>query len=114
MSKRFAAAGLSTFFLLSAILIAQAPVIAQPRVVRTADPIARGLQLTDFPRTIKVADNVYAYEDFHAGPEKLPTTNMFVVTTDGVLVADGQGSVAETRGLVDAIRKVTPKPITTV
>jgi cyclase len=108
MSKRFAAAGLSTFVLLSAILI------AQPPVVRTADPIARGLQLTDFPRTIKVADNVYTYEDFHAGPEKFTTTNMFVVTSDGVLVADGQGSVAETKGLVDAIRRVTPKPITTV
>ena len=38
---------------------------------------------------------------------------MFVVTDDGVLVADGQGSPAETKGLVDAIRKVTPKPITT-
>ena len=36
-------------------------------VVRTADPIKRGMQLTDFPRTIKVADNVYTYEDFHAG-----------------------------------------------
>jgi cyclase len=108
MWKRFAAAGLSTFVLLSAILI------AQPPVVRTADPIKRGMQLTDFPRTIKVADNVYTYEDFHAGPEKFTTTNMFVVTPDGVLVADGQGSVAETKLLVDAIKKVTPKPITTV
>jgi glyoxylase-like metal-dependent hydrolase (beta-lactamase superfamily II) len=108
MWKRFAAAGLSTIVLLSAILI------AQPPVVRTADPITRGMQLTDFPRTIKVADHVYTYEDFHAGPEKFTTTNMFVVTGDGVLVADGQGSVAETKGLVDAIKKVTPKPITTV
>lgn len=108
MSKRFVAAGLSTFALLSAILI------AQPPVVRTADPIKRGMQLTDFPRTVKVADNVYTYEDFHAGPEKFTTTNMFVVTSDGVLVADGQGSVAETKGLVDAIKRVTPKPITTV
>jgi glyoxylase-like metal-dependent hydrolase (beta-lactamase superfamily II) len=87
---------------------------AQHPVVRTADPIKRGMQLTDFPRTINIGDHVYTYEDFHAGPEKFTTTNMFVVTNDGVLVADGQGSVAETRGLVDAIRKVTPKPITTV
>jgi len=94
--------------------LASAIVLAQTPVVRTGDPIKRGLQLTDFPRTIKVADNVYTYEDFHAGPEKFTTTNMFVVTNDGVLVADGQGSVAETKGLVDAIRKVTPKPITTV
>src|SRR4051812_18953631 len=93
---------------------AVAGVRAQPPVVRTADPIKRGMQLSDFPRTVKVADNVYTYEDFHAGPEKFTTTNMFVVTTDGVLVADGQGSPAETKGLVEAIKKVTPKPITTV
>ena len=107
MSKRFAAAVLTTAFLSTVI-------IAQQSVVRTADPFKRGMQLTDFPRTVKVTDNVYTYEDFHAGPEKFTTTNMFVVTDAGVLVADGQGSAAETKGLVDAIRKVTPKPITTV
>jgi glyoxylase-like metal-dependent hydrolase (beta-lactamase superfamily II) len=88
--------------------------IAPQPVVRTADPIKRGMKLSDFPRTVKVSDNVYTYEDFHAGPEKFTTTNMFVVTSDGVLVADGQGSPAETTGLVEAIKKVTPKPITTV
>jgi len=80
-------------------------------VVRTADPIKRGLKESDFPRTVKVANNVYTYEDFHTGDEKFTTTNMFVVTSDGVLVADGQGSVNATKGLVDAIAKVTPKPI---
>jgi cyclase len=84
--------------------------LAQP-VVRTADPIARGLKISDFPRTIKVTGNVYSYEDFHAGPVKFTTTNMFVVTDDGVLVADGQGSATETKKLVDAIRTVTPQPI---
>jgi glyoxylase-like metal-dependent hydrolase (beta-lactamase superfamily II) len=84
---------------------------AQSTVVRTADPAKRGLKESDFPRTIKVAENVYTYEDFHAGPEKFTTTNMFVVTDEGVLVADGQGSPAETKRLVEAIAKVTPKPI---
>ena len=107
MSKRFVAGALSAIGL-SAIIN------AQPPVVRTADPLKRGMQLSDFPRTIKVTDNVYTYEDFHAGPEKFTTTNMFVVTDAGVLVADGQGSVGETKGLVDAIRKVTTQPITTV
>ena len=79
--------------------------------IRTADPIKRGLKLSDFPRTVKVADNVYTYEDFHAGDEKFTTTDMFVVTRDGVLVADGQGNPAATRGLVDAIATVTPRPI---
>jgi len=84
---------------------------AAQSVVRTADPAARGLKETDFPRTIKVTRNVYTYEDFHAGDEKFTTTNMFVVTGDGVLVADGQGSPRETKGLVDAIAKVTNQPI---
>jgi len=79
--------------------------------VRTADPVKRGLKESDFPRTVKVTENVYTYEDFHAGDEKFTTTNMFVVTPEGVLVADGQGDVAATKGLVDAIAKVTPKPI---
>jgi cyclase len=85
--------------------------LAAQSVVRTADPIARGLKESDFPRTIKVTDNVYTYEDFHAGDEKFTTTNMFVVTDDGVVVADGQGSPRETKGLVDAIAKVTKQPI---
>jgi cyclase len=80
-------------------------------VVRTADPIKRGLKESDFPRTQKIADGIYTYEDFHAGDEKFTTTNLFVVTPEGVLVADGQGSVRETKGLVDAIAKITPAPI---
>jgi glyoxylase-like metal-dependent hydrolase (beta-lactamase superfamily II) len=85
--------------------------LASQDVVRTADPAKRGLRETDFPRTINVADNIYTYEDFHAGDEKFTTTNMFVVTDEGVLVADGQGDPRATTGLVDAIAKVTAKPI---
>lgn len=92
---------------------AASAVLAQS-VVRTADPVKRGLKESDFPRTIKVSDNVYTYEDFHAGDEKFTTTNMFVVTPAGVLLADGQGNRAATKGLVDAIAKVTPQPIKVV
>ena len=98
-------------FPIAALIFAADIALSAQSVVRTADPIKRGLKLTDFPRTQKVADNVYTYEDFHAGEEKFTTTNMFVVTSEGVLVADGQGSVPETKGLVDAIAKVTTKPI---
>lgn len=76
-------------------------------VVRTADPIKRGLKESDFPRTIKVAENVYTYEDFHPGAEKFTTTNMFVVTSGGVFLADAQTSPETTAGLVKAIAKVT-------
>ncbi len=84
---------------------------AQSPVVRTADPAKRGLEESDFPRTVKVTDTIYTYEDFHPGDEKFTTTNLFVVTNAGVLVADGQGSPAATKGLVDAIARVTSQPI---
>jgi cyclase len=81
-------------------------------VVRTADPVKRDLKASDFPRAIKVAPNVYAYEDIREiGGETFATTNMFVVTSDGVLLADAQIDPAATKRLVDTIAKITPKPI---
>ena len=77
--------------------------------IRTADPIKRGLSRSEFPRTIKIADNVYGYEDFHS--LGMTTVSLFVVGTDGVLLADGQGSPAAAQKLLDAIAKVTPKPV---
>ena len=77
--------------------------------VRTAYPDKRGFKLTDFPRTIKLADNVYGYEDIRQ--PGFTTVSLFVVGTDGVLVADGQGSPEATQKMLDEIAKVTPKPI---
>ena len=71
---------------------------AQQHVVRPADPVKRGVREIDFPRTVKVADNVYTYEDYHPGDEKFTTTSLFVVTHEGVLVADGQATAAATKG----------------
>src|SRR6478672_12760903 len=101
----------STFIASGLIACSIVSTLLAQSVVRTADPIKRGLKESDFPRTIKVTDNVYTYEDFHSGDEKFTTTNLFVVTSDGVLVADGQGSPAATKGLVDAIAKITTQPI---
>ena len=85
------------------------------QIVRTGDPAKRGLKETDFPRIQKLAPNVYSYEQLRAaGDEKFTTVSVFVVTTAGVLVADGQGSVAETRRMVEEIAKITPQPITHV
>jgi cyclase len=92
---------------IAAIVLAGAvPSIAQ---VRTADPEKRGLSRSLFPRTIKITDNVYGYEDFHSAG--MTTVSLFVVGNDGVLIADGQGSPAATQKLLDAIAKVTPKPV---
>jgi glyoxylase-like metal-dependent hydrolase (beta-lactamase superfamily II) len=90
-----------------AALIASVPSAAQ---VRTAYPDKRGVALAEFPRTIKLAENVYGYEDLGHQP-LFTTVSMFVVGNDGVLLVDGQGSVEATKKLVDAIAKVTPKPI---
>jgi glyoxylase-like metal-dependent hydrolase (beta-lactamase superfamily II) len=77
--------------------------------VRTAYPDKRGVALSQFPRTIKLAENVYGYEEIRQ--PGFTTVSLFVVGSDGVLLADGQGSVAATQTLVKAIRAVTPKPI---
>jgi glyoxylase-like metal-dependent hydrolase (beta-lactamase superfamily II) len=85
------------------------------QVVRTADPAKRGLTDADFPRIQRLAEGVYSYEQLRsAGAEKFTTVSLFVVTEAGVLVADGQGSVAETRRMVEEIAKITPRPITHV
>jgi cyclase len=88
---------------------------AQPQVVRTGDPSRRGYTDADFPRVQRLAPNVYAYEQLRsAGAERFTTVSLFVVTPAGVLVADGQGSVDETRRMLGEIAKMTPQPVTHV
>ena len=86
--------------------------LASQDVVRTADPAKRGFKESDFPRSIRLADNVYAYEDLRsAGDERFTTVSLYVITTDGVLVADGQGNLEATKRLVDEIARKTTQPI---
>ena len=83
--------------------------------VRTADPFARGLTEADFPRVKELAPDVYSYEQLRAAGEELFTTvSLFVVSDEGVLVADGQGNFEETARMVEEIGKITDQPITTV
>jgi glyoxylase-like metal-dependent hydrolase (beta-lactamase superfamily II) len=83
--------------------------------VRTADPVARGLSESDFPRVQRLADGVYTYEQLRsAGEERFTTVSLFVVTPEGVLVADGQGSIDETRRLLATIAGITDRPVTHV
>ena len=92
---------------LAALAIAFATVAAaQPR---TAFPERRGFQKSDFPRIVKIAENVYGYEDFH--PSGMVTVSMFVVGRDGVLLVDGQADPVKTQGLLDAINKTARKPV---
>jgi cyclase len=98
----------SVFSVLSValVLFLSVPSAAQ---VRTAYPEKRGFKLTDFPRTIKLAENVYGYEDIRQ--PGFTTVSLFVVGNDGVLIADGQGSPEATKTMLGEIAKVTTKPI---
>ena len=50
----------------------------EQRPIRTADITIRGLKVSDFPRTRKLADNVYSYEQID------PTKRTVTVNTAAV------------------------------
>jgi cyclase len=77
--------------------------------VRTADVPTRGLKLTDFPRFVKLAENVYGYEEIRQ--PGMTTVSLVVVGRNGVLVADGQGNAAATQTMLDRIKTLTPLPV---
>src|ERR1044071_2547845 len=91
-------------------LLYLAPLGAQ---VATGDVAKRGLSATDFPRAKQLATGIYSYEALRAGDPggQMTTVSLIVVSNDGVLVADGQGNVAQTKEMVDWIKKTTPQPI---
>jgi glyoxylase-like metal-dependent hydrolase (beta-lactamase superfamily II) len=80
-------------------------------VIRTADITVRGLKPTDFPRLTKLADGVYAYEQIDPTKRVVTANNLIVVTSEGVLVAEGQGTVENVARLLADIGGLTPQPI---
>lgn len=91
--------------LIAAVAVAT-PAAAQ---VRTAYPDKRGIPLTDFPRLVKLTNNVYGYEEIRS--PGFTTVSLIVIGTKGVLIADGQGSPAATQTMLDKIKTVTSQPI---
>ncbi len=79
--------------------------------VRTADITMRGLTAADFPRVKKLADNVYAYEQIDPTKRTVTVNNLIVVTPDGVLIAESQGTVENVQRLVAEVAMLTPQPI---
>ena len=72
--------------------------------------IAQAPKPSDYPQQKQLAPNVYVWSDIH--PSGLYTTNdLIVITTDGVLVADGQRDEATTKKMIDGIAKLTKQPI---
>ena len=80
----------------------------------SADIAIRDLQDVDFPRSQELAPGVYAYEGLHSA---LPdgtvfnTVSLIVVTSDGVMVVDGQGDVWQTKLMIDFIEGLTTESI---
>lgn len=95
-----------TGLILAALVATAVTATAQPR---TAFPEKRGHQLSEFPRVIKLAENVYGYEEIR--DPGFTTVSLFVVGKGGVLIADGQGNPAATQAMLDHIRKITPLPV---
>ena len=85
-------------------------------VLLFAPPLAaQGRMGVDFePGLVPIVDGVYAYEGpLHLdGEEEIVRTNsLVVVTSEGVVVVDGQDDHDEGRRLIAAIREVTDQPI---
>jgi len=78
-------------------------------LVRTADPAVRGVALSEFPRFVKLSDKVYGYEEVRQ--PGFTTVSLIVIGRNGVLVADGQGSVQATQTMLDKIKTISPLPV---
>ncbi len=90
-----------------------APTLAwSAEVVKTANIAERGLKPTDFPRWHQVVPNVYAYEDkLTSAGQTLTTNSLIIVTTDGVVIVDGQDNIEQGKAMVANIKKITPQPV---
>ena len=95
------------------VLVAPSPCTLRAQVTQTGDVAKRGLKPSDFPRARQLAPGVYSYEALRAGDPggQMTTVSLIVISNDGVLVADGQGNVAQTQEMVDWIKKTTTQPI---
>jgi glyoxylase-like metal-dependent hydrolase (beta-lactamase superfamily II) len=58
---------------------------------------------------VKLADNVYGYEEIRS--PGFTTVSLIVIGRDGILIADGQGSLQATQTMLDRIKTVSPLPI---
>ncbi len=95
--------------LLAFLSLAAAPSLYAQAPVRTADPAVRGVALSEFPRFVKLSDKVYGYEEIRQ--PGFTTVSLVVIGRNGVLVADGQGSVQATQTMLDKIKTISSLPV---
>jgi glyoxylase-like metal-dependent hydrolase (beta-lactamase superfamily II) len=97
---------------LAGTLLSSSALGAEPP--HSADISRHNLKPSDFPRWQQLTPNVYAYEGLHS-PDKqgviVNTVSLIVVTGDGVIVVDGQGDLAQTKLMIENIRKLTDEPL---
>jgi cyclase len=82
--------------------------------IRTGDITVRGLTPADFPRVKKLAESVYTFEQIDPTKRVVTVNNLIVVTTDGVVIVESQGTEDNVRKLLDETRKLTPQPVKVV
>ena len=92
-------------------LLSQATGAPGTGVVRTADITVRGLKASDFPRTKMLAEGVYSYEQIDPTKRTVTVNNLIVITAEGVVVVEGQGTVDNTRRLLSDISRLTAAPV---
>ena len=105
---------MKSVFAIALLTLLAGPVLAAENM-DSADPIKRGIDVSQFPRTKQIAPGVYTFEAFRSSGEpdngQMTTVSLFVVGKDGVLLADGQGTVKDTEALLAAIKKATSLPL---
>ncbi len=102
------------FAAVGALLVLAIPAYAQNgNYPDSAEITARGLTPEDFPRWTEIEPNIYAYEDLHSPDGEgniINTVSLIVVTSEGVVVVDGQETVEQSAALVDMVKSVTSQP----
>ena len=96
-----------TFLTTLAVCAVTASATAQPR---TAFPDKRGLAAGRSPAHRQAGRQRLRLRR-HPSASGMPTVSLFVIGNDGVLLADGQANPEATQQLLDAIAKVTTKPV---
>jgi glyoxylase-like metal-dependent hydrolase (beta-lactamase superfamily II) len=90
------------------LLLSLIPVACQTPAGQAPPPLSE-----PYRHVRELAEGVYTYEYAVAG-DVVTTVSMFVITDEGVLVADGQGNPAETERLLAAIAQIGDLPVTHV
>ena len=66
----------------------------------------------DPPRTVRIADGIYVFITPPYGDVGLDGNSIAIVSTDGVLVFDSNGTPAAAEAVLAEIRRLTDKPVT--